>query len=310
MLRSRAVPFVALALASLLAVAVLAGGCGPKVAATVDGQKILASQVDTEIAKMKKDHPQIFEGATGKKMEAQFRERILDNLVSNLLVSQEAKRQGIAVSDAEIMAKLGMMQAQYHSEKQFQDAIAASGSTIDALKERIRLQILTTRMIDKVTQEVTVTVADARDYYRVNKQVFKAAPTVRIRLIKVLDQKKADALAAQLKAGADFAALARANSVDPSKSQGGDLGVKAVSSLPKEVIGSARVAPVGQVVGPIRGKGGVYIISVIKRFGERQQTFEEVKDRIFQILKQEKQVRAFNDWIESLKKKAKVNKAA
>lgn len=310
MLRSRAVPFVALALASLLAVAVLAGGCGPKVAATVDGQKILASQVDTEIAKMKKDHPQIFEGENGKKMEAQFRQRILDNLVSNLLVSQEAKRQGISVSDAEITAKLSMMQAQYHSEKQFQDAIAASGSTIEALRERIRLQILTTRMIEEITQEVTVTVADAKDYYRVNKEVFKAAPTVRIRMIRVLDPKKADALAAQLKAGADFAALARANSVDPSKSRGGDLGVKAANSLPKEVVGSARVAPVGQVVGPIRGEEGVYIISVIKRFDERQQTFEEVKDRIYQILKQEKQVRAFNDWIESLKKKAKVTRAA
>lgn len=310
MLRSRAVPFVALALASLLAVAVLAGGCGPKVAATVDGQKILASQVDTEIAKMKKDHPQIFEGENGKKMEKQFRDRILDNLVSNLLVSQEAKRQGISVSDAEIMAKLSMMQAQYHSEKQFKDAIAASGSTIEALKERIRLQILTTRMIEEVTEEVTVTMADARDYYRVNKQVFKAAPTVRIRMIKVLDQKKAETLVARLKAGADFAALARADSIDPSKSKGGDLGVKPVSSLPDEVVGSARVAPEGQVVGPIRGKDGIYIISVTKRFGERQQTFEEVRDRIFQILKQEKQVRAFNDWIESLKKKAKVTRAA
>lgn len=310
MLRSRAVPFVALALASLLAVAVLAGGCGPKVAATVDGQKILASQVDTEIAKMKKDHPQIFEGENGKKMEKQFRDRILDNLVSNLLVSQEAKRQGISASDAEIAAKLSMMQAQYHSQKQFQDAIAASGSTIEALKERIRLQILTTRMIEEVTEEVTVTIADARDYYRVNKQVFKAAPTVRIRMIKVLDQKKAETLVARLKAGADFAALARANSIDPSKSKGGDLGVKPVSSLPDEVVGSARVAPEGQVVGPIRGKDGIYIISVTKRFGERQQTFEEVRDRIFQILKQEKQVRAFNDWIESLKKKAKVTRAA
>jgi len=51
------------------------------------------------------------------------------------------------------------------------------------------------------------------------------------------------------------------------------------------------------------GKNGYYIIKVAERKEQKQQTLEEAKPRIERTLKQEKQKKAFDDYLESLKKR-------
>lgn len=315
-MRSRAlVPYamvraITLALTAVLALSVSSFlvACGPKPAAVVNGHKIPMSQVNAEIDSMKKEHPQVFEGENGKRMEEQFRKRIVDNLVANLLVAQEAESQGVTVSAAEVERKLASMEKQFHSKEQFQQALARSGTTLEALRERIRLQLLTARMVEKVTANVKITDRDARDYYKLNREVFQSEPKARVRVIKLSSGMavKAQRIVREIRDGAAFAAVARRESTDASKDNGGDLGTKVLSELPDAVASAVRAAKVGGLLGPIVGDDAVWIVQVVSKQPARKQTFSQVKGRIYSILKQEREVKAFNDWIESLKKKAKV----
>ena len=286
----------------------LVTGCGPQAAAVVNGEKILQSQVDAEIESMKKEHPQVFEGEEGAKMEEQFKQRIVDNLISNILVAQEAAAQGITVTDEDIEKKIASMESQYHSKEQFEEALANSGTSREALKERLRLQLLTARMVEKITADIKITDADAREYYKLNKEVFMSDPKVRVRIIKLQagQNEQAKKLAAEIEDGASFATVARRESTDPSKSKGGDLGNIPLAELPADIAPAVRTGEVGAILGPIRGAEGVYLVQVVAKEPARQQSYDDVKDRIMQILQQEREVKAFNDWIESLKKKAKI----
>ena len=81
---------------------------------------------------------------------------------------------------------------------------------------------------------------------------------------------KADDLKRQLAAGADFAALAKANSTDPgSKDQGGDLGCKPKGAYVAEFDAAAFSLPVGTVSEPVKTQFGYHLILVRERRAAR-----------------------------------------
>jgi len=93
---------------------------------------------------------------------------------------------------------------------------------------------------------------------------------------------KADALVAQLKAGADFGALAKANSADPgSAPQGGDLGWFPQGQMVPAFDQVAFSAPIGQIE-TVQSQFGWHIIKVLERKDESTKPFEEVRGQLAQ----------------------------
>ena len=108
---------------------------------------------------------------------------------------------------------------------------------------------------------------------------------------------RANKLAADARApGADFAALARANSDDAgSKGNGGDLGWMAKDSLPAPFAEAAFSMQAGEVRGPVKTDFGWHVIRVNDiRAGDRQ-PFEAVRDQLAKELQESERERAFND---------------
>jgi peptidyl-prolyl cis-trans isomerase D len=92
---------------------------------------------------------------------------------------------------------------------------------------------------------------------------------------------KADAAVKRLKAGADFAALARAESDDPgSKESGGDLGSFARGRMVKEFEDVAFSAAEGEIAGPVKTPFGFHVIQVTGKSAERVQPLFEVASSI------------------------------
>lgn len=113
---------------------------------------------------------------------------------------------------------------------------------------------------------------------------------------------KARRLAAEARApGADFAALARANSDDAgSKNKGGDLGwIRKEDMVP--AFGTAAFAlPAGQISAPVKSEFGWHIIKVSEVRPAVQRPFEEVRADLERELAQGSQEREFNDLIGKL----------
>ncbi len=111
---------------------------------------------------------------------------------------------------------------------------------------------------------------------------------------------KAQQIAAALRKGADFAAIARAQSDDTgSAGQGGYIGPVPHGSLPPEMQSAVDKLQPGQISDPVRSEFGIHIFRVD---GRRPQSFDEVK----QALKQQVQQNTVNDQVVQLQKSASV----
>ena len=111
-------------------------------------------------------------------------------------------------------------------------------------------------------------------------------PQVHARVMAVASEEAANALKAQLDGGADFAELAKANSLDQSTSStGGDLGWVSQKDINPTFGGPLFTGAAGDVVGPLGTQGGWLLFKVEER---RDTTpFEDVKDEIKTDLQQE-----------------------
>ncbi|MDQ3281024.1 MAG: peptidyl-prolyl cis-trans isomerase [Acidobacteriota bacterium] len=143
----------------------------------------------------------------------------------------------------------------------------------------------------KIRSQIVPTDAELRQAYQANASRFKrpgAAHVLHI-LVKVdpnappavdaAAKAKAQGIVAQLRGGADFATLARANSEDPSSAaNGGDMGFVDMGQTVPEFEQAIFSIPLNTVSDPIRSQNfGYHIVKVVERREESTRPFEEVR---------------------------------
>lgn len=293
--------------AAVTALAVV--GCA-KVAGSVNGEKIYMSKVDEQLAQMQ-GQQSAFQGKEGKKLEKQFKERILDKLIDDALVMQEADKMGVKPTDKEINERYEQLKKQFPSEAQFNDALQKAKLTPDKLKESIAQQLVMQKLTTKVSKTKTVSDKEIAAYYKSNKAQFadpEKYSVVQI-LVKTKDKALAEKLYKQLKGGANFAALAKKYSTDPgSKNKGGDLGYMSPGEVVPEFGAAMSKAKMNELVKPFKSTYGWHIIKVTGKRPPRTKPLSEVKEQIRQMILQTSQRDAFNKWLANVKKKADIKK--
>lgn len=154
-------------------------------------------------------------------------------------------------------------------------------------RDRVLSEMLIARVdaSSKPAPDVVDKLAEAS--YKSNPTRFQRPPETRARHILILSstpdaKAKAEALLAQLKGGADFEQLAKANSEDPgSAARGGDLGFFAKGRMvaPFDAALEALQAP-GQLSGIVETQFGYHIIKLEGRRPAGTYTYDEVKEAL------------------------------
>jgi peptidyl-prolyl cis-trans isomerase D len=121
---------------------------------------------------------------------------------------------------------------------------------------------------------------------------------------------KAENIVKQLRAGGDFAALARANSGDPgSAAKGGDMGFLDQGVTVEPFDKAAFSVPLNTISDPIRSKEfGYHIIKVLERRPAGYRTFEEVKPSLAQQVADERAKDVARDEIARVLQRLKAQK--
>ena len=144
--------------------------------------------------------------------------------------------------------------------------------------------------------------SEVQQYYDQHLDQYSQPATRDVRHILVKDEKTADKLYAQLKGGADFAALAKKYSQDPgSKSQGGKLTISKGQTVPPfdKVAFSLKTNELSK---PVHTQYGWHVIQALSAIKPAKKTpFTQVKEAISQQLLQQKKADAMSKWSDSLK---------
>jgi peptidyl-prolyl cis-trans isomerase D len=123
---------------------------------------------------------------------------------------------------------------------------------------------------------------------------------------------KAEGLVAQLRAGADFATLARANSEDPSSAaNGGDMNWVDQGTTVEPFEKAIFSLPLNQVSDPIRStEFGYHIVKVLERREESVRPFSEVRSELISAATSEKARELATQEINRINAQIKANKPA
>jgi foldase protein PrsA len=306
---------VAAVLASLLVlVAVLATGCSSSPSATaiavVNSVEIPKSAVDSQIAQMKKASPASFEGTTGVQVEQQYRAQILNSLIQLELIKESAKSLNVTVTTKQVDDYVAQLQTQYGGATALNTAMASAGFTMATLREQINNNLLATAVGDKVVPTSTVNVTDAqvKAYYDQNKAQYATPAQVHAEhiLVSTTSTVLAQSLFKQVKAGGDFAALAKKYSTDPgSSAKGGDLGWASASAYVTEFANAVSKMKVNDVQ-LVKSQYGWHIIKLLGHRAAAQQTLAEATAAIRQTLEQTARSNAFSTYLQGLQAKAKI----
>ena len=141
----------------------------------------------------------------------------------------------------------------------------------------------------KIRSAIQVTDADIQKDYNANAETYRKGEQVKARHIlyradaatDAAARAKAETAVKKLKGGADFAALAKAESDDPgSKANGGELPVFGRGQMVKEFEDAAFAAEPKQIVGPVKSAFGWHVIRVEEKTPPRVQPLFEVAPAI------------------------------
>ena len=297
----------------------LASGCGggatipPNAIAVVDGSNISRSSVDALLEQQKSQYkqqtpPQAFPQAGSSEYQA-LQQRTVAFLVLEQEYTVQAKKQfNITVSDADVDKNIADVEKKVFGgdKKKFEAALKKQGTTLSQYRETVPRQVLITKLTAAITKDVAVTLAEAKAYYDKNKSsaTYTTPESRLMRHILVKDLAKANAIYAQLKAGADFATLEKKNSLDTgTNSQGGTLNVTKGQTV-KEYESVAFALKTGTISKPVHSKQYGYFI--IKPVGDLKpahtKTFAEVSKDINTTLLSTKKNDALTAWAKNLTK--------
>jgi peptidyl-prolyl cis-trans isomerase D len=215
---------------------------------------------------------------TDTDVEAEYRRRNEKVKVDLVLFNADTYKSGITPSEAEIASYFERNKAKYRVPE----------------KRRVRyLHIDAATLRDRVT----VTEQDARKRYTESIAQYQQPEQMRASHILLKTEgkdeaavrKQAEAVLAKLKAGADFAALARQHSEDEaSNTKGGDLDFFGRNAMVKEFEEAAFGLEPGQTTGVVKTPYGFHIIRATGKRPASTQPFELVSTQIQEQLKWER----------------------
>jgi foldase protein PrsA len=220
------------------------------------------------------------------------KQQVMQFLVSAKWIEGEAKERDISATDAEVKRQFEQTKDQsFPNEKAYKRFLKTSGQTEEDLLFRVKLDVLSNKIRQKVTESSQkVSDDEIEKYYNDNQQQFSQPERRDLEVILTKGQAKALQAKKAVEGGQKWSAAAKKFSVDPaSKEQGGKLlGVSKGQQDPK--FDAAIFAAVkGRVAGPIKTDAGYYVFRVTKVTKATKQGLDQSKQGIQQLLASQKQ---------------------
>lgn len=291
------------------------------VLAKVNGTPITRVEVDRAV-KVLLSQSRIPADKLPDELKKQAEKSALEQLISAELLYQAASKDLPKDLDKEVDERIAQNRKKFPSDELFQKALASADLTEADLRDLTRKDIAISNFIEKkYAAGITITDAEAKKFYDENIDRFKRPEMVRAShiLIGVTEKAtaeekekakaKAEEVLKEVKAGKDFAELAKKYSTGPSNVKGGDLGFFGRGQMVKPFEDAAFALKPGEVSGVVETQFGYHIIKVTDRKGGDTVKLDDVKEKIKDYLKDSQIKQKVNDFLTGLREKAKIERS-
>ncbi|OXS72485.1 hypothetical protein B1B04_15975 [Lysinibacillus sp. KCTC 33748] len=267
----------------------LLAGCGESndYVAKVDGEKILQTELDDALRE-------------------QYGTEVLDTLITNKIVELEAKKEGVSVSEDIIQGEYEELAESYGGEESLQAALEENGLTEQSVKDNIHMYQLTKNVI---ATTVDISDEEVAQYFEDNKDSYGQKEEVVASQILLEDETTAKDVLAKIKAGEDFADLAKTYSIDTTTNEaGGEIGYISRGQMEEQFEEVAFGLEKGSISDIVQTSEGYHIIKVTDKVPAEEAVFEDIKDEVYATVLEERINEEYASWLAEKQEQYKIEK--
>lgn len=234
----------------------------------------------------------------GRTLETVIKQGVLDTLIVERLIKQDSIANNITVTDQELNERMEELIESLGGETEFDDFLESNSMTREYFTNYTRNDILFNKHSENFINNIEISDEDGKDFFNENKEdliVLKASH------ILLSTEEDGNRVLKALKDGESFEDLAIRESKDSTSAvNGGDLGyiVKGKYAAVPEFDKAVFELEVGEISDLIKTEVGYHII----RLDDRRDTFEELKDEIADLLKNQQ----YAKYVKDLEEKGKI----
>lgn len=284
------------------------------IVAVVNDEVITLSQYKATHEELLQSLRAQLQGEEFRKQYESLRKNILENMIMEALLLQEAKKQGIDVNEQVKMA-IQKIKEDYNlqTDEDLRRELAKQGMDLESFRKRMEENILKQNIIfSEVGRSLVVDDTDVVNYYKQHPDEFTVPLEYTLSAIYLSTEGKSEeeALAKKkeidekIAAGEDFASLAGEYSEGPEKESQGDLGSFKEGELAENLRQAVEDLKEGETTSWIEISNGWYLLKMTERKESHLQTFEEARKTIEEKLYQEQQDKKYKEFMTKLRERS------
>lgn len=289
-----------------------------RIVAVVNGEVITLSELNSAFEPFGKRIEEGYKGPDKEKVIAENRLAMLNKMIDNIIIDQEAKKSQMIVKDEEVTDTINdLLSRRKMKMEDLVNELAKENSSLEAHRKEVKAHLLRMRLLRReIRSKVAVTEEEIGEYYRRNRDAYEGKEAVRIKQILILFPKGADvktkaklreemdAIHKRLLNGEPFDLLAAQFSREPAAATVGDLGFFEKGSMLPAVESVAFSLKKDEISKVIESPVGLHIIQAVDRRGAGIKPIESVREEIKAKLEEEKTDKKYEEWIKELRKKS------
>jgi len=288
------------------------------VAAVVNADVITFSQVEELSGPQERTLREQYTGVDLIDKIKEARLSALNDLINRQLIVQEFKKKEYTMPEYVVDDQVqNIIKEEFGGDRQaFLRTLNAQGYTLAKFRQMQRDKVIVGAMRqNNVKGNFEATPQEVQAYYEANKQDFVTPEQLKLRMIVLnadpLDTNSADSMSKtadeirdKIKAGADFATMAKTYSMDGTAASGGDWGYVDRKTLNQQLTDIAFALSPGQVSQVVRIGDSFYILYCESKKDSGIIPLTEVQSGIEKKLEQAQRQKATQRWIDGLREKA------
>jgi peptidyl-prolyl cis-trans isomerase SurA len=310
---------IALAAILLITASTSWGEIVDRVVAVVNDDVITQYELDSTVELILKRNEQSIRPEDRERITAEARKAVLDRLIEDLILRQEARRLGIVVREEELTATIQEALAKRNlSIDTLQEALIKDGTNYEKYREATRSDMIKSRILQReIRPRVSVTNEEIGAFYQEHRDEYEGKLRVRLLMIalpvpagsdeaaQAAQRTKAESILKRIRAGEYFEALANENSMGQGRS-GGDIGYVEKGSMNPIIEEVAFNLKPGEVSGVIETPQGFYIIRALDKRGGGNLSLKATRAEIEEQLFIEKIEKKYMEWLAEKRQKAHI----
>ena len=255
-----------------------------------------------------------FQGEEFQEQYRRAREGLLDTMVTELLLLQEARKRGINVEEQLKLAIENIKEENnLNSDEELWQVMRQEGMDPEVWKQQMRENIMKQGVIvTEVDRSIVLEDSEIVNYYKLHPEEFTEPPEFKLRAIYVSSTEKTSGevenlmreIELKIASGEEFTDLAGTYSEGPERDTQGDLGSFKKGELEKTLEQAVEKLKVGETTPWLTVKDGWYLLKLEEKKEERLKLFDEVRREIEEKLFIEKRQKRLGEFIKELKEKS------